>query len=478
MFEPQRLHPAAILALFVHNIYDLGKAALPLLIVFIAGDNHKWLLVAAPFLLVLFIAYGLLYWFRFVFYISEQELRLEYGVLVRKKRYIPFERIQTVQISAGVLQRMFGLVKVEVETAGGGTKAEFVLAALSRQKAEELRRILQAGQKVLNHNREEASIEYNLSNRALLLLASTSNGIGVVISAMLVFISQLDDFFSNLHIWKKMIEYAENLAVGKVSLIISAIIALLLLAWFLSLLGTIIKFGSFRLLREGDSIKISRGLLEKQQLTIPIKRIQAIKVAEGILRQPFGMVSVQVVSISNTGEKGEGSVLFPLLPKEQLMRFLEEVVPEFAMPLQVEGLPGRSITRFLLVNIIPALVISILCTIFLSWGYLSFILVLVAAWLGTWQYKDAGWNLADNKLLLRSRILGRTSTILPRRRIQSLDISRSWFQVRSGLTTLGVAVASGSSASNVRVRGMDEQKSNLILHWFTDGFISRPTSWP
>ncbi len=476
MYEPQRLHPVAIITFFIRNLYNLVQAAFPLLLVFLAGGNHKWLLAALPFLLILFIAYGVLYWIRYVFYVHEQELRLEFGVLVRKKRYIPFERIQTVQISAGVLQRMFGLVKVEVETAGGGTKAEFVLAALSREKAEELRQILQAGQKVLLHTDEEkTAIEYNLSTRALLLLATTSNGIGVVISAMLVFLSQLDDIFTNLHIWNRMIDYAESLAVGKVSLIISAVLVLLLVAWLLSLLGTIIKYGNFHLTREGQSIKISHGLLEKQQLTIPIKRIQAIKVVEGLLRQPFGMVSIQVVSISNISKKGEGNVLFPLLPKEQLMRFLVEIVPEFAMPLQVQGLPTRSRPRYLWINIIPVLLISIGCTIFLPWGYLSFLLLLPAAWLGICQYRDAGWNMEENKLLLRSRVIGRISTILPRRRIQSLDISRNFFQERRDLTTLGVALASGTLGTNIMLRGMDEEISSLILHWFKLGTMLHKT---
>jgi putative membrane protein len=272
-----------------------------------------------------------------------------------------------------------------------------------------------------------------------------------------------------------MIDYAESLAVGKVSLIISAVLVLLLVAWLLSLLGTIIKYGNFHLTREGQSIKISHGLLEKQQLTIPIKRIQAIKVVEGLLRQPFGMVSIQVVSISNTGKKGEGNVLFPLLPKDQLMRFLEETVPEFAMPLQVQGLPLRSRPRYLWINIIPALVIAIGCTIFLPWGYLSFLLLLPATWLGVCQYRDAGWNMEEDKLLLRSRAIGRISTILPRRRIQSLDISRNFFQERRDLTTLGVALASGTLGTKIMLRGMDKEISSLILHWFKLGTMLHKT---
>ena len=107
MYKPQRLHPLAILGFTLRKIYSLGQALLPLLIIAIAQQGiRRWLILAIPILLILFIAYGILYWLGYVFYISGQELRVEYGVLVRKKRYIPFERIQTVQISAGVLQRL------------------------------------------------------------------------------------------------------------------------------------------------------------------------------------------------------------------------------------------------------------------------------------------------------------------------------------------------------------------------------------
>ena len=470
MYEPQRLHPASILDYLVHHVYSLLQALLPLiLLAFTVAGSRRWLLLAIPVMLVLFIIYGIVYWFRYIYYINGQELRLEYGVFIKKQRYIPFERVQSVQISAGILQRLFGLVKIEVETAGGGNKAEFVLNALPRQKAETLREILQAGGKIVDQvNAEEKAtlFEYRLPTRSLLLLASTSNGIGVVLSALLVVISQLDDFFSKLNIWARIGKYAEGLFAGQITMIILAVFALLLLAWLLSLLGTIIRFAGFHMVRDGDNIKISRGLLEKQQLTLPIKRIQAIKLVEGILRQPFGMVSIQVVSISNINAKGEGNVLFPLLPRTQVTRFLEAVVPEFAMTIETQGLPLRSRNRFLLVNAIPALLLAILGTVVLPWGYLAFLLVPLAVWLGNTQYKGAGWQLEGNKLLLKSRIIGKVSTIVSQRRIQSMDISCNFLQKRRQLSTLCAAVASGGTGTLIKLKGMDEADSQSIVDWY------------
>ena len=72
--------------------------------------------------------------------------------------------------------------------------------------------------------------EYRLPIRSLLLLASTSNGIRVVLSALLVVISQLDDFLAKPNIWVKIAKYAEGLFAGQITMIILAVLALLLLA--------------------------------------------------------------------------------------------------------------------------------------------------------------------------------------------------------------------------------------------------------
>lgn len=467
MYKPQRVHPMAILQFTLRTVYSLGQGLIPLLLIaFAQPEMRRWLFWGLPLLLAFMVAYGILYWLCYVFYISGQELRVEYGVLIKKKRYIPFERIQTIQISAGILHRMFGLVKVQVETAGGGSQAEFVLAALPRDIAAELQHILQ--EKTQHHEEagnETEYIEYKLSTRSLLVLASTSNGIGIVLSAILAVISQLDDFFPKADVWGKFAAYAGHLAAGKISLIILVIFLIILLAWLLSLLGTIIQFGGFQLRREGNNIIISRGLFEKHQMSIPIKRIQAIKVVEGLLRQPLGMVSLQVVSMSTTGMKEEGNVLFPILPRAELAGFVEKIAPEFTMSMKLHGLPARSKWGYLLINTIPALIIAVLCTVYLPWGYVAFILPLLGAALGNAQYNDAGYQVENNRLLLRSRHLGRVTFIIPKQRVQSMHVSQNPLQARGNLSNLRIAVASSNAAATVQLRGMDIQKSSVIMKW-------------
>ncbi len=469
MYKAQRLHPAAILEFIFRNLYKLAQALLPLIILALGESAFRsWFLTFLPIVLVLFIVYMIFYWLRFVFYVQDNELRLEYGVLVRKKRYISFERIQTVQVSAGVIQRILGLVKLQIETAGGGNKAELILPAISADKAAELQKILQKG-KVFNPDvpDKDRLIQYRLSSSDLLILGSTSNSLGLILAGMLTIVSQLDKIIPNLKIWEVLGKYASNLMAGTVYITILVIIFIILLACLLSLLGNLIKFAGFTLIRDGDNLKISRGLFEKKQLSIPVKRIQALKIVEGILRQPFKMVSIQVVSISNVGDKGEGNVIMPVIPRHKMMDFLEEVLPEFYRPFEVEMLPNRSKMRYILINFIPATVLVIIIFLFLPFAYPGLILLPLAIWLGSLQYRDTGYSLQESMLIIRSRILGKVSTIVPRRKIQSLSISRNYFQVRKNLNTLRVSIASGVVPANVKLVGMDDEKSSVIIQWFS-----------
>ena len=144
MSKKKRLHPISVVANIVKQLKD---AILPIILVIIVGNktiSSMWD-IAVPFAIIIYtIVIGIVSWIRFTYRLEEGELRIEYGVFVRKKRYIPFERIQGISISQGFLQRMFGVVKVNVETAGNQLgEAEAVLTAVTREEAKQLQRLIQ-----------------------------------------------------------------------------------------------------------------------------------------------------------------------------------------------------------------------------------------------------------------------------------------------------------------------------------------------
>ena len=129
--EKYKLHPISALINFIKVLKDM---IVPLVFVVAVnglgsgGDSEGWSsyitsIIYGVILLFLLVS-GIIKWKRFRYWFEEEELRIEYGLFVKKKRYIPFERIQSLNYTEGILHRPFGLVKVKVETAGGGQTKE------------------------------------------------------------------------------------------------------------------------------------------------------------------------------------------------------------------------------------------------------------------------------------------------------------------------------------------------------------------
>src|SRR5699024_2033783 len=97
-------------------------------------------------------------WLRFTYRVEDNELRIEQGIFIRKKRYISINRIHKIDVTADVFHRLFKLVKVQIDTAGSGDGSEVDLSAIQITKAAKLRRALQKGKKA--KTTEEATENY------------------------------------------------------------------------------------------------------------------------------------------------------------------------------------------------------------------------------------------------------------------------------------------------------------------------------
>src|SRR5262249_25279204 len=107
------------------------------------------------------IATSLARYFSFSYRIEGNELITQHGILERKQRSIPLERIQEIRVEQGVLHRLFDVVDAKVETGGGGG-AEASLSVLSRAEVERLRRaVFERAAKIRPH----AELDPGLANK-------------------------------------------------------------------------------------------------------------------------------------------------------------------------------------------------------------------------------------------------------------------------------------------------------------------------
>lgn len=472
MSEPKRLHPITAI---INCLKLIKELIFPFLIFVVFGSKSGiFQLIISAVIIVFVLVSGLLSWLRYTYRVEEDELRIEYGVFVRKKRYIPFERIQSLDLSEGLLQRPFGLVRVKVETAGSGTnEAEAVLTAISKEEAKLIQQTMfsakdakkaETGEIAAEKSTEE--IIYQISTKELLLLASTSGGVGVVLSAVVAFASQFEEIIP----YDKVFRGLEDVISNGVLFVSILVFVGFLIAWLVAVIGTMVKYASFTVKKIEDDIIISRGLLEKRQLTIPLHRIQAVKISENLIRQPLGYSTVFVENAggSSMDEESARVMILPFIKKNKIAEILAPYLPDYHLAPTILPAPKRALKRYILRGLLataPFVVVPIV--FFRPWGYLACILLLISVLFSYLKYKDAGWKIDHEQLTLRYRSMVKNTIHMKRNRIQSLRYQESHFQRKKELATVSAVVMSGTGGAGGRVVDLEKKDVSDIYKWYS-----------
>ncbi|KMY52800.1 hypothetical protein AC623_01345 [Bacillus sp. FJAT-27231] len=482
MSDPKKLHPLSAVLTFFRELKSL---VLPVIFLFFMGNGEKhnvWdyvPIIGLGAVILFVLVSGVIKWLRFTYRLEENELKIEYGLFVKKKRYIPVERIQSLDISAGILHRLFGLVKIRVETAGagGGSDSEAELTAITKAEAQTLQQFIneEKSRKVLA-NKQDAGCEkaesriggdifYRAGLFELLLLAATSGGIGVVISAVFAFLSQFQDVIPYEKIFKEAAHFFE------MGTIVIAILVFLVLfiAWVISIGLTLLRYAGFALSKEEGNVVIQKGLLEKQQLTIPMDRIQGITILENPLRQILGYCSVHLESAGGAGEeKGSASmVIMPMVKKKKALQMLAELFPDYCFSASLTPLPLRSASRYIgracLFATPPAIAAAWLFWPFGLWGLTAF---LPAVLYGFARFRAAGWNVGAGQLTVRTRSVSVQTVFMLRHRIQSLEMIKTWRQRQRKLASVHSVVKSGAAGKKIKVTDASAADAEEIYRWY------------
>jgi len=255
-------------------------------------------------------------------------LRIETGLLRRDSRQLPIARIQAVDLVRPFLARMLGLAELRVRLAGSGD-ADGRLAYLTEQGAETLRARLLAAHHGLDPATPEPAESVvtsvptgRLAGSALLSAALLA---GVAVAAGAVTASLVPGGL---------------LAVGAP------------LAWWLIICGTIAwrrvsTQYAFTVAVSPDGVRIRRGLLGTVAETIPVPRIQAVRMVEPLLWRPLRWCRLEVDVAGHAGRdhpEGSGAARKALLPvgrPDEAQRLLDIALPAAASRPALSKPPRR-----------------------------------------------------------------------------------------------------------------------------------------
>lgn len=418
------------------------------------GIIPAWASFSGPVLAVLLgalaIGYEILWHQRFIYELTPDTLNIDSGVLFKREREIPLRRIQNVDIKRSLFQRVLGIARVNIETAGGGS-TEASLQFVSVQEARRIQEEIQTRKRRLREDvpeTEEAPPEpereslFELDDQDLILYSILSFDPRVLSVLFVVIPSALPMMTPNM-----------DGAAASVFLVFGLVGALALAfgIWVLSAFARFVQFYGFKLSRVDDELRYERGLLQRYDGSIPLDKIQTVVVEENVLMRRFGYGSLSIETAGyapGSTPSGGSEAAIPLAKRDQLYELAKTIepfeVPEFERP------PAAARRRYAIrYSIVAGIFLAIaygVDTVLVSFPwYVVAVLFLPIPLAARKKWEHRGWALLDGYVATRNGFWRRRIHIVPDFRVQTVIDRRTIFQRRWGLGTVVVDTASSRS---------------------------------
>lgn len=450
----RRLHPATLVGRAL-RILPQTAFGLPAAVSFTSDVPLAQLLTVAAVGVGLAGVLALLGWMRFRYGVGAGEIVIESGVLSRKRRVIPFDRIQDIDIEQGLLARMFGTARVKIETGGAG-KNEGALDSVSLAEAHRLRELLRRGQGQAADQALEGAAPAPAEAEPLLfamdlprvLLAGLFNFSLFYIAFVFGGFQYLEPLFDyNLVDPDRWIGPATAIAAGATwlaSLFAAAVVIVVSAA--IGIARTVAADYRFRLTRTATGLRRRRGLFTLSEVVIPIRRVQLSLIKAGVVARAFGWFRLEFQTLSADAARSGHQVAVPFGRMDELLPVLRQVTPA---PLPPDEDYVRVSKRHILRQSLrwaTVLALPIVAASF-AWPLALALLGLLPLVVGAaaLQWRHHRYCLTDTMLHVRQGFLTRRLWILPYDRIQTVGVMRGSLQRRLGLASVAVDTAGASA---------------------------------
>lgn len=465
----RRLHPVSPLFRLTRGARI--QAVIPLVAVAFQGFVGVMIVVVGVAILS---GIAVVDWRRFTFGITGRSLVINEGVFTRKQRTLPIDRIQQVDLVTKLRHRLLGVAELRIDTAAGGSNVEASLAVLARAEAEQLRTELLTAPSTPTSSgsvlAEAAApppappppmLTLNFGQLALAGVTGTQQLVMLaIIAATLELIEDLPwnpgDWFADA-----AVPSGAFIAVG---------IFLAVVGWFaLAATASIVVYGGFTMALKDDDLHVRRGLLDQRRTTVPLRRVQTVRVRQTLLRRWLGLASMQIRTAgtpSSTDDSGITSVEIPILPVAHVDRMLRLLVPAAAPVPPFDPAPPAARRRAVFRRAGPVAVgAAIIAIATRPLGLLALALVPLAVWWGVRAWRGLGTAERGGVAYLRSGALWREIVIVPSSKVQSVRVASSPLQRRAGLATLKIDVAGRGDTPTGRDHGVArlEEIGALVL---------------
>jgi putative membrane protein len=472
---PQSLNPITV----PYQLAQQGLSIAIALVVFgvpglsaLFGSDRSLLAVGAALAVVLGIAtifgYFVARYRRFEYELTPDTFDIRSGVLSHRQREIPLRRIQNVDISENVVQRLLGVAQVDLETAGGGgTEAQlrYVGAEQAQRLQREISRLSRVadaadGEPATDDERFETVFE--MTDRELGVLALIS--VDLRIASFLFFgASVFAPPAASMFDPQSWYEYGFGLEslVGAVlgpAAALAAIVALALISGALNAA----RYHGFTLDRGDEELRYERGLLQKFRGTIPLSKVQTLTVEENVIARLLGYAALTIETAGDTPTNGESDGSQSAIPVAERDR-----VVSLARSLEAfdatgfERPPKRARLRYGfryaigLAIVVALLSLGTRVTDFQLYWYVPLVAVPLIPVGAHLKWANRGYALGTDHVVTRNGFWSRKQKVVPYHRVQAVLTTETIFQRRRDLATVTIDTAGSQSITGDDPKAVD-----------------------
>ena len=413
--------------------------------------------------LLALVGYETAYYRRFEYALGGDTLDIRSGVVSRRNREIPIRRVQNVDISRNVVQRLLGIAAVDFETAGGSqTEASlrFVEFAEAKRLQREIGRLKrEVGDDESEREEEHAASQvdetelFALSARELAIVGAFSFDVRipgflfVIVSGGLPAVSSL------------LPESARTSQLA--AAVVALAVAVVVISWLAGATVAVLNYYGFRLTRVGDELQYERGLLRRYDGSIPLDKVQTLTVVDDPLKRQFGFAALRIETAGYAPGSGEGGseAAVPLATRGRVLELANRIEavgsPSFERP--PKRVRRRYTLRYLLgLGVVVGVLygVDLLSARPLPW-YGPAALAALAPVAAHLKWRHRGYWLGEDHFVTRNGFLRRRTTVVPYYRVQTVIDSRSVFQRRWGLATVTADTAGSLSLIGADASAVD-----------------------
>ncbi len=444
-----RLHPLWIIISIGKTIKDF---IIPIVLVFIINtDSDSFLMKYGRIALILYLITSVIltifHWKNFKYKFTGNQLQINEGRFIEKKRFIPLTNIQSIQLNEPFLQRIFGLASLTFSLSTTSDQASVQLEAITKEEA---RKIQDHLNKIKNTNPTEQEtieetplitkqkIHYEMSKREIVIAAFTSVGLLTAIPLILSLYFKLNQFL-------KLDQYSARLfsIFTNSSFVLIIGIAFALLVFLCLSVGLMyLRYGKFQVASDDTNIFINNGIFSKATLSIPINKIQAIEFEQNILRRLLGLTKVKLIIAGGISDASlETAILFPFIKRARSYQLIEaEIIPKMKIKMPMFHIPKQALfIKIIRHSYLWLIAFSISLYFFPTYWYIAFILVIITTFLSTMAFIHSKYLLNQTYIQLYSGIFSTGLFVTTRERIEELKVTESWLQRKFGLASLHIS---------------------------------------